>query len=106
MASVRFLALMEVSFSIYLRSTHLNDLEIIKRDYFFTMVTTMPMRGGYCGALQRLPPPLPAALNRRLLNRDRGASNFGKVKTFTRVLFRMPIQSVASGRPHESRIST
>lgn len=30
-------------------------------------------RGGYCGALQRAPPPMPAGLARRLANRD----NFG-----------------------------
>ena len=65
------------------RSTaYLNDLEIIKRDYYFAMVTTM--RGGYCGALQRTPPPLPAALNRRLANRAAAnGANMGKVKTYS-----------------------
>lgn len=60
------------------RSTYLNDQEIIKRDYYFSMVTTM-RGGGYCGALQRTPPPIPAALNRRLMNRGQG-NNIGKVR--------------------------
>lgn len=30
-------------------------------------------RGGFCGALQRAPPPMPAGLARRLANKD----NFG-----------------------------
>lgn len=34
-------------------------------------------RGGYCGALQRSPPPMPAALTRRLINREN--MGFGKV---------------------------
>lgn len=33
-------------------------------------------RGGYCGALQRAPPTMPAGLARRLANKD----NFGMGK--------------------------
>lgn len=33
-------------------------------------------RGGFCGALQRAPPPMPAGLARRLANKD----NFGSGK--------------------------
>lgn len=33
-------------------------------------------RGGFCGALQRAPPPMPAGLARRLANKD----NFGMGK--------------------------
>lgn len=41
-------------------------------------------RGGFCGALQRAPPPMPAGLARRLANRD----NFGvgKVRYYVRVV--------------------
>lgn len=36
--------------------------------------------GGYCGALQRAPPPVPPALQRRLANREN--LGFGKVSQF------------------------
>ena len=37
-------------------------------------------RGGFCGALQRTPPPLPAALARRLSNKEN--VGFGRVSLF------------------------
>ena len=37
-------------------------------------------RGGFCGALQRTPPPLPAALARRLSNKEN--VGFGRVSFF------------------------
>lgn len=41
-------------------------------------------RGGFCGALQRAPPPMPAGLARRLANKD----NFGlgKVNNYIYIL--------------------
>lgn len=43
-----------------------------------TKSKTMDMNaGGYCGALQRAPPPVPPALARRLANREN--LGFGKV---------------------------
>lgn len=35
-----------------------------------------PNRGGFCGALQRTPPPMPAGLARRLANKE----NYGMGK--------------------------
>ena len=37
-------------------------------------------RGGFCGALQRAPPPMPAALARRLSNREN--MGFGRVSRY------------------------
>ncbi|KAG4076293.1 hypothetical protein HA402_014842 [Bradysia odoriphaga] len=55
-----------------------------------TRVPDMPTteRGGYCGALQRAPPAMPAGLARRLANKD----NFGmgKVKVMLRIADSQP----------------
>ena len=40
-------------------------------------------RGGYCGALQRAPPAMPAGLARRLANKD----NFGIGKVSNAIFF-------------------
>ncbi|XP_055710122.1 kinesin-like protein CG14535 isoform X2 [Phlebotomus papatasi] len=40
-------------------------------------------RGGFCGALQRTPPPMPAAISRRLANREN--AGIGKVKVMLRI---------------------
>jgi len=42
-------------------------------------------RGGFCGALQRAPPPMPAALNRRLANKEN--TGLGKVSCYSLYLF-------------------
>lgn len=43
----------------------------------------MPRNGGFCGALQRAPPPIPPGLARRLASRD--CYGVGKVKVMLRV---------------------
>lgn len=47
-----------------------------------TRIPDMPNveRGGFCGALQRTPPPMPAGLARRLANKE----NYGMGKVSAR----------------------
>lgn len=37
-------------------------------------------RGGFCGAIQRAPPPIPASLARRMSNKEN--LGFGRVRIF------------------------
>ncbi|KAM8717100.1 hypothetical protein ACLKA7_003898 [Drosophila subpalustris] len=57
--------------------------------------TTMPRNGGFCGALQRAPPPIPPGLARRLSSRE--CYGVGKVKVMLRVADKA---SAVSGEPH------
>ncbi|KAH8377385.1 hypothetical protein KR093_005178 [Drosophila rubida] len=59
----------------------------------------MPRNGGFCGALQRAPPPTPPALARRLASRE--CYGVGKVKVMLRVADK-PATAIASphGEPH------
>lgn len=43
-----------------------------------------PERGGFCGALQRTPPPMPIGLARRLANKEN--YGMGKVSSLRRLL--------------------
>ncbi|XP_033150819.1 kinesin-like protein GA13060 [Drosophila busckii] len=51
---------------------------------------TLPRNGGFCGALQRAPPAMPAGLTRRLSSRE--CYGVGKVKVMLRVADRAPQQ--------------
>lgn len=56
----------------------------------------MPRNGGFCGALQRAPPPIPPGLARRLASRE--CYGVGKVKVMLRVADRAETAGV--GEPH------
>lgn len=57
----------------------------------------MPRNGGFCGALQRAPPPIPPGLARRLASRE--CYGVGKVKVMLRVADRADTAG-GSGESH------
>lgn len=60
--------------------------------------SSIPARnGGFCGALQRAPPPMPASLSRRLSSRE--CYGVGKVKVMLRVAERDRNSSSGPGEP-------
>ncbi|KAH8237518.1 hypothetical protein KR038_003739 [Drosophila bunnanda] len=62
--------------------------------------SSIPARnGGFCGALQRAPPPMPASLSRRLSSRE--CYGVGKVKVMLRVAERDRSSSGSSGETGE-----
>ncbi|XP_050072371.1 kinesin-like protein CG14535 [Anopheles maculipalpis] len=62
--------------------------------------TEMSANGGFCGAIQRAPPPMPAGLARRMANREN--IGLGKVKVMLRVSDDPPRQASASEQQDQS----